>query len=243
MLHCPHCFEPLDNACEPCPTCGTHETTPPPPNRKNVLHRRQPPPRLTLYQGLTERRLNVRQRYVVAAAFAALLLLGREAGFVNWHLFRFGADSKTQTPLYGERYVVSGDQATHTRMSRDLDSKFTDTGHAYGVGFQASGGSPLAVDLKDEVEKNLKGRAQLTASVEEITLTGLYWLPLFKHGSSKYRVRLQVVGEDSLVYTGVLEGVTIFNYSGLCSVRTFKQSLGGEIASKVVKSVDGVIRQ
>lgn len=102
---------------------------------------------------------------------------------------------------------------------------------------------PAVGGFKGWVEKNLKRQPQLTASVEDVTLTGLYWLPLFKHGSSKYRVHLQVVGKDTLVYTGVLEGVTDFDYSGLCSVRTLKQSLGEQIASKVVKSVDDVIRK
>lgn len=243
MLHCPHCFEPLNDACEPCPTCGTDKSAPPPQIGEGSLDRCQPPPRLTLSTGLTGPRFNVRRRCVVAAAIAALLLLGREGGFVNWYLFRFSADSKTQTPLCGEQFIASGDKFTRTTMSRDLDSTFNDTGRAHGLGFQTSGSSPLVVDLKDEVEKNLKRRPQLTASVEEVTLSGLYWLPLLKSGSCKYRVRLQVEGKDSLVYTGVLEGVTDFDYSGLCSVRTLKQSLGEQIALKVVRSVDGMIRK
>lgn len=243
MLHCPHCFEPLDDACEPCPACGTDKSALPPQTLEGALERHQPPPRLTLYQGLTEPRFNVRKRYVAAAVLAALLLLGREGGFVNWYLFSYSAASKTQTPLYGEQYVVSGDRVTYTRNSKDLNSSFTDTGRAYGLGFQTSADSPLVVDLKDAVEKGLKSRTQLTASVEEMTISGLYWLPLFKHGSIKYRVRLQVVGKDSLLYAGVLEGVMVFTYSGLCSVRTLKQSLREQIASKVVKSVDSVIRE
>jgi hypothetical protein len=243
MLYCPHCFEPLDNAYEPCRRCDSNKIDPSLQDGEDVSDQRRPPPRLTLYQDLTDPKFNIKKRRLVAVVLVALLLLGREGGFVNWYFFRSSANSKTQTPLYGEQYVESGDRATHTTMNRDLDFTFTTTGRAYGVGFQLPGGTPLAVDLKDEIQNNLKKQTQVTASVEEVTLTGLYWLPFLKSGSCKYRVRLQFVGKDSIVYTGVLDGVTAFDYAGLCSIRTLKQSLGDEIATRVVKSVDDVIHK
>lgn len=243
MLYCPNCYEPLNNASEPCPKCGNNKIDPSLPNEKDISNQDQQSPHFMSYEELTNPRAKSKKKHLIVVALVALLLLAREGGFINWYLFHFNANSKTQTPLYGSQYIQSGDRFTYTEMSKNLDSTFTTKGHNYGLGFQTSGGSPLVVDVQEEIQNNLKKWTQITASVEEATLTGLYWLPFFKSGNCQYRVRLQFVGKDSIVYTGVLNGVTDFDCSGVCSMRTFNEKLGGEIATRVVKSVDDVIRK
>jgi hypothetical protein len=242
MLYCPSCYELLDDAYEPCQKCG-RKAAPFLPNEKDRSDRSQPLPRFASYAELVNPNAKSKKKYLVVAVLAALLLLAREGGFVNGYLFRINADSKTQIPLYGNQYIRSGDRATYTELSKVVDSTFNTKGNRYGLGFQMFGASPLVVDLQEEIQNNLKKQTQISANVEEVALTGLYWLPFFKSGSCKYRVSLQFVGKDSIVYTGVLDGVTDFDSSGICSMRTLKQTLGDEIATRVVKSVDDVIRK
>jgi hypothetical protein len=200
----------------------------------------QEPPRYDLHEGSTDSSAGRRKKYWVIAALLALLFLAREGGFVNWYLFQFNADSETQTLLHGIRHLQTGD---YTETTNNTNSTYTTRAANWGLGFHLLGGSPLAVDLKEEIQNNLNKQTRVTAVVEEVQLAGPYWLPLLKRGSCKYRVRLQVVGEDSVVYTGVLNGVTNFYVSGVCSIRTFKQTLGAEIAAKAVKSVNNVTRR
>jgi hypothetical protein len=242
VLACPDCYEPLDNAYEPCRKCGK-KNEPSLQTEKDISAQSQPLPQFASYEELTNSKAKSKKKYLFVTALVVLLLLAREGGFINWYLFHFNAKSKTQTPLYGNQYIQSGEAFTYTEMSKNLNSTFTTKGNNYGVGFQMFGGSPLSVDVQEEIQNSLKKQTQITASVEEITLTGFYWLPFFKSGSCKYRVHLQFVGKDSIVYTGVLDGSTEFDFSGVCSMRTLKQTLGDEIATRVVKSVDDVIRK
>lgn len=241
MLYCPDCYEPLDNAYEPCPICGK-KNEPSLQTEKDISAQFHSLPQFASDEDLTNARAKRKKKYLLVAALVVLLILAREGGFINWYLFHFNAESKTQTPLYGNQYIQSGETSTYTENSKKLNSTFTTKGKKYGAGF-LFGGSPLAVDIRDEIQNSLKKQTQLTASVEEITLNGFYWLPFFKSGSCQYRVHLQFVGKDSIVYTGVLDGITEFDFSGTCSIRTLKQTLGDEIATNIVKSVDGVIRK
>lgn len=241
MLYCPDCYEPIDNADEPCPKCN-YKAKPSLLNEKVTSERPGPSPRFAADAEFTGSTAKNKKKYLIVASLVALLLLAREGGFVNWYLFRFNADSETQTLLQGNQYIQSGGTFTYATRSKNVNSAFTTEGRSWGLGFQLLGGSPLAVDLKEEIQNNLNQQTQVRASVEHVELTGLYWLPFIKSGSCKYRVRLQVAGNDSIVYAGVLNGVTDYDFSGLCSVRTLKQTLGSEIARRVVKSVDDVIR-
>lgn len=195
----------------------------------------QPPPGSDWHEGSTDSTAGRRKKYWAIAALVVLLFLAREGGFVYWHLFQFYADSETQTRLHGISHLQTGG---FTETTNNTNSTYNTQSANWGVGFRLLGGSPLAVDLKEEIQNNLNQQARVTAVVEDVQLAGPYWLPLLKNGSCQYRVRLRVVGKDSAVYTGVMNGVTNFYVSGVCSIRKLKQTLGAEIAANAVKSVD-----
>jgi len=209
-------------------------------NEEGTSGRPQPPPRPDWRAGSTDSTARRRKKYWVIAALVVLLFLGREGGFVYWHLFQFNAESETQTLLQGTRHFPTGE---YTETTNNSNSTYTTQAANWGLGFRLLGGTPWAVDLKEEIQNNLNKQTRVTAVVEEVELAGPYWLPLLKRGSCKYRVRLRVVGKDSAVYTGVMNGVTNFYVSGVCSIRKLKQTLGADIASTVVKSVDSVTRR
>jgi rRNA maturation protein Nop10 len=236
MFRCPNCHAPLYKLFEVCRQCD-NKIDPSLPNEKDISDRYQSSPRFASFAEFTNSKAKSNKKYLLVASLVALLLFVREGGFVNLTLFNFNAKSKTQTSLNGNEHTELGEAYAETR--KDLDSVSTTKNSYFRLGLlPLSDDSPLIVDLKEEIQDKLNKQTQFIASVEEVALTGLYWLPFVKSGSCKYRVRLQFIGKDSIVYTGVLNGVTDFDTSGLCSVRTFKQTVTDEVAAGVVKSVE-----
>ena len=146
MLYCPDCYEPLDNAYEPCRKCGK-KNEPSLQNEKGISAQSQTAPQFASYEELTNSKAKSKKKYLFVAALVVLLLLAREGGFINWYFFHFNAKSKTQTPLYGNQYIRSGEKFTYTEMSKNLNSTSTTKWRNWGLGFQMFGGSPLSVDI------------------------------------------------------------------------------------------------
>lgn len=172
------------------------------------------------------------------AAVLALLLLAREGGLFNLYLCGFHANSKTQSLFYGRQSSESGE--TVSELTKNIQHTFNAKGWQSGFDFRMFQGSRFAGDLQDEIQKGLRKEPTVIANLEAIELSGAYWLPLFKTGNCKYRVRLQVVGKDAVVYNGSLDGETELDFLGLCTVRTLKEVLGAEIAKRIIESLEFV---
>lgn len=164
--------------------------------------------------------MNLKKRALLIAVLLMLFLIAREAGFVNAYFFSFTADTKIQSDFSGSE-------------SKTVITENTSEGTHYGLGVHVPDGS-LFVDLKNDLAKNPKLQTQTSFTIEEVTLTGAYWLPLKKSGTSHYRVRFG---------SGVeIKGTTEFVCSGLAPMRTLKQQLSSEIATKLAKSLEDATR-
>lgn len=239
MLHCTICFEPLNNAFGPCPYCAAKANASQAPS-DNSADRSESFSGFASYDEPKPRTWN-RKKIFGIAALVFFLILGREGGFLDWHLFRFNMDSRTQVNLSGSQYIQSGNQATFNEYTQNIDTTHHNKGWQQGGEFNWLGASPLVTDLRDEVERNLNKQTQIRASLQEISFTGLYWLPVLKTGNCRYRVHLQFVGKDSRSYSGLLNGETEFSFRGTISTRSLKENLGKEIAARVVTAVDQLI--
>jgi hypothetical protein len=241
MLHCPDCNGPLENAFQPCPKCdreaaaalaskidtSAREADAPP--------QPQPSPLFASYGEPDMRKARSRKKFLIVAAVLVLVLLAREGGMVNWYLLNFTANTKISFVLYGHLSIQSADKIIYNEVRKFSEFTATTRGHQYGFDFRLL---PSVEDLQEEIENGLKKEPGVTASVELVELTGAYWLPFSKTGNCIYRVRLQFLGKDSINYSGVLDGETYFELSGVSSVRSLKQAIGAEIAKKVVESLN-----
>jgi hypothetical protein len=247
MLPCPDCDEPLNNAFLPCPKCANKAAAPP--SGTDTPVRPEPLAVFAAYAEqaqLDARQAKRRKKFWTIAAVFAVFLLAREGGLFNLYLCGFTANSKTQTHLYGEQRIYRGQlsqsvaEVTYKQLTSNSDNNFRTSGWQSGGDFRMFQGSRFAGDLQDEIQKGLRKEPTVVANLEALEIDGAYWLPLLKTGNCKYRVRLQVVGKDAVVYSGVLDGETELDFMGLCPIRTLKEILGAEIAKRIIESLNSV---
>ena len=259
MLHCPNCNGPLENAFEPCPKCEpkaaaavaskTHTASQSQPlPESQPLSESEPLPLFALYEENEERDRRTarsRKKVLTIVAVLALVLLAREGGFFNLYLCSYTANSKTHAVFQGNELTKEDKEdedntATYSQVTRDLQANHLTKSSQYGFDFSMFSSKPLAVDLQDEIQKRLGKESSIIANLEAVELSGAYWMPLVKSGHCKFRVRLQIVGQDATIYTGIMDGETDFDFSGFCPVRTLKALLAAEIAERIVASRDSL---
>jgi hypothetical protein len=239
MLHCSTCNGPLENAFQSCPKCEPKAAAALA-SKTDTSSQSQPLPLFASYEEPEVRTAGRRKKFFTIVAVLVLVLVAREAGLFNLYLCGYSASSKTHAVFQGNGLTEADDAATYSQQTREFQSTYDTKGRQYGFDFSVFSGKPPAVDLQDEIQKCLRQESTIVASVEAVDLSGSYWTPLVKNGHCKFRVRLQIVGKDAIVYTGTMEGETDFDFSGFCPVRTLKELLAAEIAQRIIASRDSL---
>ncbi len=98
-------------------------------------------------------------------------------------------------------------------------------------------------DLKDSIRNKIAGESILkkrfdssTITVKKIETSGLYWLPLIKHGTSSYQVSIENnLPED--YYAADFSGEIDFGVYGVCTTGKLKSIIAERIGSAVVDSI------
>jgi hypothetical protein len=92
---------------------------------------------------------------------------------------------------------------------------------------QAGGGNPLLVKV----------------TVTDLTIRGLYWLPLYKTGTCRFSATMSGTTASAEQYKGTMSGTTDLNVIGFCSAYHFRQILGKDIGQKISKEVSKQVAQ
>jgi hypothetical protein len=183
-----------------------------------------------------------KRKYSVICGLIVALVVGREFGMVDAGWAHFDLLSKTETKFSGNGKTQIDDQISLSQKTGTNTATVTTAGSFYKVGLWLNSDRLGALDLQNAIQGNLSNHPLITAVVKEFTLSGPYWLPLYKSGSCRYCIQVQFAGKDLLEYSGELTGATDFSFVGLSSVRNLKQKLVEEIAKEVVKTVEGMAR-
>jgi len=72
--------------------------------------------------------------------------------------------------------------------------------------------------------------------IEEMELTGNYWLPIIKHGKSTYKLSIENKFYDD-IYSAQFSGEFDFEVYGICSINKLQKVTAKKIADIVVKSI------
>ncbi|HEV7681286.1 MAG TPA: hypothetical protein VGO68_04135 [Pyrinomonadaceae bacterium] len=200
----------------------------------------QPLPLFASYEEQEARTARKRKKFLTIVAVLALVLIAREGGLFNLYVCGYTARSKTHAVLQGNGLTEADNAATYSQQTRDIQSTYVTEGRQAGFDFSMFSGKPPGIDLQDEIQKRLRQEPTIIAKLEAVDLSGRYWMPLVKNGNCKFRVRLQIVGKDAIVYTGTMDGATDFDFSGLCPVRTLKELLAAEIAQRIIELCDSL---
>ena len=243
MFYCPHCHQSVFSANGSCREHGESEGDARP-NLDENAGSGPATPRFASLADLDEPRFSWRwqRKYSVICGLILAFFVGRELGIVDAGWAHFNLGSKTEIQFSGEGRTQTENQISVNHRSGTKTTTWTTDGSFYGVGLWLRSDHLGTGDLRTALQGKLGNHPSVTATVKEFTLSGPYWLPVYKSGSCRYRVQVQFVGKDLLNYSGELTGVTDFSLVGLSSVRELKQKLAEEIAKEVVKTVEGMAR-
>jgi hypothetical protein len=84
---------------------------------------------------------------------------------------------------------------------------------------------------------DLQGDEEVLVSIQNVSLSGLYWVPLFKVGSCEYNFDIEAAGKHSKIYRGTVQGKIDFSIYGFSSVTEAKEMLSKKIAKFVIENV------
>lgn len=243
MFYCPNCHQSLFTANGSCLDHGEREIdlqpTVDPANEPDATF-----PRFSSLDELTDRtsRWRWKRQYTVICALIFAFAFGRELGMVDVYWAHNNIVSTTETKFSGTGQIVSGDRGSISYRNGTNNTTWTSKGSFSGFNLGFVPRDLGTIDVRKVIQSKLGDQYSITASVEELTLNGPYWLPFYKSGTCRYRVRIQFTGNDQLDYTGELNGVTDFSFVGISSVRTLKQKLAEEISKETIKTVQGMVQ-
>jgi len=181
----------------------------------------------------------MRNKKKILFAILALLLLTilREGGFVNLHYTHSKFNDKMQINLYSEFYEYEGEQQQLTAEQKNGDYESDVSDNSWKSGFHTTAPENIFTDFKEHLQENFKGNEGVSVKIQEIELSGLYWLPIYKSGSCTYQFYVEVVSRKSAVYRGTAQGKIVFSVSGISSVSEVKEKLSKHLAKLVIENI------
>jgi hypothetical protein len=242
MWICPKCNQRLGDGYELCWRCLTKRSTLASLTEDESKDGQPTAPPFASLGALNKRQTKSRKKLWIIVSLVVVMLAAREGGFVNWYCYAFDSNSKMLIHLDSSYYIYQGDKVNYTEAYKNTNYTGSSADKSYGVSFNLSGESNIFSDLKEQLQADLQGNQQLSAYVDDIEISGLYWLPLYKGGQCKYQLRVRAVGANSIIYTGNITGETDFSVTGACSIRMLKEILSKKIAEQVIKSVSNNIK-
>lgn len=179
---------------------------------------------------------NRKKIWLVILALIILSVL-RESGCVNLNYSVSKFNDQMQINLYSEFYEYKGEkqQSSAERKNGNYETNLTD--NSWNLGFHTTAQTNIFTDFEEQLQKNLADNEQVKVEIQEVELSGLCWLPLYKSGSCKYQFYVEVVGEKSRFYRGTARGKIDFSVSGISSVTEVKEKLSKQIAKIAIENV------
>ncbi|HMV82540.1 MAG TPA: hypothetical protein PLD20_30975 [Blastocatellia bacterium] len=183
----------------------------------------------------------------VAFAILALILVSivREKGYINWQVTRSKFQKQLHLNLTTTYYEDDDGKWQLMRQQNSGDEKENSNYTSWDLGLNLSPrGLPRIdsfTDFEAQLIKELKEESKIQVNIEKVSLSGLYWVPLFKVGLCEYSFSIEAVGRDSKVYRGKAQGEVSFSIYGLSSVTEAKKTTSQNIAKLVIASVKKVL--
>lgn len=181
---------------------------------------------------------NTTQKRIAVAVMALLVVcLLREIGLLTLSLYTSRSNSSmastAQKTGTGKPASKASGTAVVVHVSRPLK---------YSV---ETRGDPVAgKTIRQLLEKQAGGNPSLVrVAVTDLTVGGLYWLPLYKTGTCRFSATMSGATASSEQYKGTMSGNVDLNVIGFCSAYQFRQILGKDIGQKINKEVSKQVLQ
>lgn len=186
---------------------------------------------------------NWRAWLLIAGCVATAVGSARSAGVLELDLNRSYFQSKSfsrqkkakTTPL---------NLASPTETKNEYDETFDIRTSSVGLNFEVKAaigkcvGDPEREDLAALVKQRLEGEDFHFSNirVEELDMSGLYWVPLLKNGTRKFAISIDEQLADG-IYTANFKGSYDFTIYGICSTSAINRIVAQSISNRIVKTV------
>jgi hypothetical protein len=166
-----------------------------------------------------------------------ILLLAREAGYIRLFLASSGFNNRIQTNLAAE-FDYGNNALIGRKVTGDFTKMTTDDFMSLHLEFRKLSRINLFTNISKQLKKDFEAKADVSVTVRNIDLAGLYWLPLYKTGFCEYNIDISALNSKSRVLNGTVKGKIDFYFVGISSITDLKEKLSERIAKDVIQNIE-----
>lgn len=167
----------------------------------------------------------------------------RESGYINLRYSKSQFDNKMNVKLFSEFYKpYNGRQLPSSENIAVDNQQAIIVVVAWNLGYNTNPKTNVFISVEEGLRKTFADDERINVEVQNVELSGFYWLPFYKTGSCKYSFKVKIDGKQSRVYYGTTEGEIKFSTIGVTSVMEVKEKLREKIAADLLSTLKDAVR-